>query len=58
MKFATEEAKEKFLRDEPFWESNESYCLGDTLEEAGRIAKQIITEKEQKEKCKKKCGNG
>ena len=47
MKFCTEEAKEKFLRDEAFWENNESYCLGDTLEEAGDIIKKIMEGKEQ-----------
>ena len=47
MKFATEEAKEKFLHDEAFWESNESYCLGNKLEEAGEIIKKIMERKEQ-----------
>ncbi len=49
MKFNTEEAREKFLHDEAFWESNESYCLGNTMKEAGKIANQIIKEKESKE---------
>ena len=47
MKFRTEEAKEKFLHDEAFWENNESYCLGDTMEEAGDIIKVIMERKEQ-----------
>lgn len=30
-----------FLRDEPYYDNNEDFCLGKTLEEAGQILKEI-----------------
>ena len=37
-----EEFIEKLLSDTPFYEDNEYYCLGNTLEEAGRIVRTIV----------------
>lgn len=47
MRFNTEEAREKFLQDKAFFESRDSYCLGETMEEAGEILKKIVEGKEQ-----------
>lgn len=30
-----------FLRDEPYYDNSEDFCLGKTLEEAGQILKKI-----------------
>jgi hypothetical protein len=30
-----------FLRGKPYYDNNEDFCLGETLEEAGRILKEI-----------------
>ena len=46
MDFKTDEEKEKFLKDIPFYDSTDSYCLGDTLESAGKIIKVIAENKE------------
>ena len=46
MDFKTDEEKEKFLKDIPFYDSIDSYCLGDTLESAGKIIKVIAENKE------------
>lgn len=40
MKF-NEEQKTAFLKDIPFYENNDCFCLGNSLEEAGKILKQI-----------------
>ena len=47
MKFKTEEERNKFLKDEKYFESLENYCLGNTQDEAGEIMRRIIEEKEK-----------
>ena len=46
MDFKTDEEKEKFLKDIPFYSSTDSYCLGETLESAGKIIRVIAENKE------------
>lgn len=38
-----------FLRDEPYYDNNEDFCLGKTLEEAGLILKEIAERCNNKE---------
>lgn len=40
MKF-DEVTREKFINDTPFYENEDCYCLGNTLEECGEILKII-----------------
>lgn len=40
MKF-TDEEREKFLKDEPFYKDKDSYCLGDSLQEAGEVFRKL-----------------
>ena len=48
MKFKSEEELKMFLQDKPFYKDNESFCLGDTMAEAGAIISEIIEETERK----------
>ena len=50
----TEEQKLLFLQDKPFYENDNCFCLGNSLEEAGEIVKQIVNKKKEK----LECGNG
>ncbi len=59
MKFKTEEERQKFLNDEPYYENPDSYCLGNTMEEAAEILKQICEDKPAPlQKGAGVCGNG
>jgi len=44
MKF-NDESRKLFLEDKPFYENNECFCLGNSLEEAGEIIKRIVKAK-------------
>ena len=41
MKFDSKREKEMFLQETPYYKSRDSYCLGNTEEEAGCILRQI-----------------
>lgn len=45
MKFDTDSLND-FLQDIPFYKNKECFCLGNTLEEAGCVISQIISDKE------------
>ncbi len=49
MVFQTKEELKKFLNDESYYANNESYCLGSTLEEAGKILKIIVDNGEKED---------
>ncbi len=36
----------RFLNDEAYYEDSNDFCLGETLEEAGEIIRQILKERE------------
>lgn len=55
MKFNNENLQ-RFLNDKPFFENEESYCLGNTLEDAGEVVRKIMDGK--KKEGEKVCGNG
>lgn len=42
MKFKSEAKLQAFLEDKPFFHSTDCYCLGNTLEEAGEIVRQMM----------------
>lgn len=44
MKFDAE-TLQMFLKDEPFFQSKDCFCLGNSLEEAGEIISQIVNSK-------------
>ena len=46
MKFQDEHEKQKFIHDEKYFGNLNSYCLGNTLEEAGDILRKITEAKE------------
>lgn len=50
----TEEQKLLFLQDKPFYENDNCFCLGNSLEEAGEIVEQIVNNKKET----LECGNG
>lgn len=39
---------EAFLNDVPFYKNNECFCLGKTLEDTGKILKQLADENERR----------
>ncbi|MCM1231607.1 MAG: hypothetical protein NC489_15930 [Ruminococcus flavefaciens] len=47
MIFSDEKSMNRFLNDVKFYESRDCYCLGSTLEDAGEIIREIITELEE-----------
>lgn len=46
MKFKSEAELQAFLDDKPFFHSTDSYCLGNTMEEAGRVIRQMMEKSE------------
>lgn len=42
MKFRNANTLQSFLDDKPFYESNDCFCLGDTLAEAGCVIAEIV----------------
>lgn len=51
MIFDTDEEKMMFLHDKPYYRNSDSYCLGNTMEEAGIIMKRIREEAERGQSC-------
>ena len=49
MKF-NEKRLEQFLNDEMFYSGRESYCLGKTMAEAGKIIRFIVEKSKEREK--------
>lgn len=50
MKVTSEQDIQKLIADIPFYSNKDSYCLGKTLTEAGEIIRQIVADKERREK--------
>ena len=44
MKFKNEAELRAFLDDKPFFHGADSYCLGNTMEEAGKIVREMLRE--------------
>ena len=45
-----EEQRTAFLNDIPFYENNDCYCLGNSLEEAGKIVQKIVESESHSQK--------
>lgn len=51
MLFETAEEKMMFLHDEPYYKNPDSFCLGNTMDEAGKIMKKIQEDTERRDDC-------
>lgn len=51
MLFETAEEKMMFLHDEPYYKNPDSFCLGNTMDEAGEIMKKIQKDAERRDDC-------
>lgn len=51
MIFETAEEKMMFLYDKPYYRNPDSFCLGNTLDEAGEIMKTVQEEAERRNNC-------
>jgi hypothetical protein len=58
MKFEDEQQKKMFLKDEKYFVSNDNYCLGSNLTEAGEVFRQIIKERRTRKTQIKKTAAG
>ena len=55
MKFTDKAKLDDFLKDKPFFEDKECYCLGSNLNEAAEVVAEIM---DFKKKETEQCGNG
>lgn len=55
MDFKNEKELQNFVNDIPYFSDNDSYCLGNTLEEAADIIRTIVGDANERSTV---CGNG
>lgn len=58
MDFKNETELQNFVNDIPYYSGKDSYCLGDSLEEAAEIIRLIVESTPNPEEGSTVCGNG